>query len=560
MQLRNKHPKGSKPRSRTDSTSRLCNGARAAADQASPGPWPIVDTPLPLRFNATSAGTYFISAVVMGAMEFTRNEPDAVALMTSARSFGNYDLPGALADLIDNSIKAEARNICITCRYNSGDPRVSVLDDGYGMAQEDLHAAMRPASANPLAERSPDDLGRFGWGMKSASFSQCKKLTVISSKNEIVSGAQWDLDHVRDWAMGVLSPQELKEIGAPELYQRPGTEILWSECDRLSENKTIAENDFNDRIVHARNKIALIYHKYLTGKVPKRKPLRISLNGQNIDGYDPFHQEHPATQVLEHETLPVGKGRIEIQPYVLPHYSKITLSEYERLGGEEGFVRNQGFYVYRNHRLIISGEWFRLAKFGDLSQLIRISVDIPNSLDDIWKITIDKTDAQLPVVLKSRLKQIVDGLKKRSARAFRSKGGSIDNDSDETTVWARHAKGGEIHYSINRKHPLVASLLGIEHEKTKHAAMAVLDVIEQSFPVNSFGEDATKRMQEIHQTVPDPHEFRRQVEAAIPLMLHEVGGDFALLAKVMKASEPFSKNWKAVAEILKEKGWSSAES
>ena len=116
-------------------------------------------------------------------MEFTRNEPDAVALMTSARSFGNYDLPGALADLIDNSIKAEARHIKVTCRYNSGDPRVSVLDDGYGMTQEELHAAMRPASANPLAERSPDDLGRFGWGMKSASFSQCKRLTVISSKN-----------------------------------------------------------------------------------------------------------------------------------------------------------------------------------------------------------------------------------------------------------------------------------------------------------------------------------------------------------------------------------------
>jgi Histidine kinase-, DNA gyrase B-, and HSP90-like ATPase len=480
--------------------------------------------------------------------------------MTSARSFGNYDLPGALADLIDNSIKAKARHIKVTCLYNSGDPRVSVLDDGYGMTQEELHAAMRPASANPLAERSPDDLGRFGWGMKSASFSQCKKLTVISRQNGTLSGAEWDLDNVQDWKMGVLSHQELKEIGAPELHEQPGTQILWSDCDRLSEYGTITEDHFNNLIVHTRNRIALIYHKYLFNMVPKRKALTISINGQSIDGYDPFHRDHYATQQLEHETLKVGNARVEIQPYVLPHYSKITLSEYEKLGGEEGFVRNQGFYVYRNHRLIINGEWFRLAKFGELSQLIRISVDIPNSLDDIWKITIDKTDAQLPAILKSRLKQIVDGLKRRSALVFRSKGGRIDSDSDETTVWSRHAKSGEIHYSINRKHPLVASLLGIEHESTKHAAVAVLDVIEQSFPVNSFGEDATKRMQEIHQTVPDPHEFRRQVEAAIPLMLHEVGGDLALLTKVMKASEPFSRNWKTVAEILKEKGWSSAES
>jgi hypothetical protein len=210
----------------------------------------------------------------------------------------------------------------------------------------------------------------------------------------------------------------------------------------------------------------------------------------NIEGYDPFHREHKATQQLELETLKIGKSLVKIQPYVLPHYSKITLSEYEQLGGEEGFVRNQGFYVYRNHRLIISGEWFRLAKFGELSQLIRISVDIPNSLDEIWKITIDKTDAQLPAILKNRLKQIVDGLKKRSARVFRSKGGRIGNDSNETTVWSRHAKNGEIHYSINRKHPLVASLLAVEQDNVRRAVVAVIDIIEQSFPVNSFGEDA----------------------------------------------------------------------
>ena len=124
-------------------------------------------------------------------MEFTRNEPDAVSLMTSARSFGNYDLPGALADLIDNSIKAQARNIWITCLFNVGDPKVTVLDDGYGMTLKELHAAMKPASTNPLAERSPDDLGRFGWGLKSASFSQCKRLTVITNKNGVTSGAEW---------------------------------------------------------------------------------------------------------------------------------------------------------------------------------------------------------------------------------------------------------------------------------------------------------------------------------------------------------------------------------
>ncbi len=89
------------------------------------------------------------------------------------KKLGNYDLAGALADLIDNSINAKAKNIILKCLFNSGDPIIHIIDDGQGMSREELYAAMRPASKNPMEERSPDDLGRFGWGLKSASFSQC---------------------------------------------------------------------------------------------------------------------------------------------------------------------------------------------------------------------------------------------------------------------------------------------------------------------------------------------------------------------------------------------------
>jgi hypothetical protein len=152
----------------------------------------------------------------------------------------------------------------------------------------------------------------------------------------------------------------------------------------------------------------------------------------------------------------------------------------------------------------------------------------------------------------------VDGLKKRSSKVFRSKGGRID--SHETTVWSRFARSGEIHYSINRKHPLLAALLGIDHSETKSAARAVLDIIEQTFPVSAFGEDASQRLTDIHQTETDPHEFKRLVETSLPMMLHEVNGDFSKLSELMKHTEPFSRNWKTVLEILKEKGWSSAKS
>lgn len=99
------------------------------------------------------------------------NPPSASALMATARSFGNYDLAAALSDLIDNSIQANARNVWVNFDPQDDDVTVRICDDGRGMEREVLIEAMRPASRNPEEKRDTLDLGRFGWGMKSASLS-----------------------------------------------------------------------------------------------------------------------------------------------------------------------------------------------------------------------------------------------------------------------------------------------------------------------------------------------------------------------------------------------------
>lgn len=491
-------------------------------------------------------------------VSYINNPPDALSLMTSARSFGNYDLASALADLIDNSLKARARNVDILCLYNSGEPEVHVIDDGHGMSKAELHRAMRPASQNPLEERSPDDLGRFGWGMKSASFSQCKKLTVISKRSGQLSGASWDLDGLDQWQMGVLSAGEIAATVSKDLQKKDGTEITWENCDRLSENGSVSEPEFNALVTYTRNRLALIFHKYLSGQVRGRR-LSMTLNGQTVDAYDPFYSHHNATQALPKEDLYVSKKKIVIQPYILPHYSKLGLAEHENLGGEEGFLKNQGFYVYRNHRLIISGTWFRLARYGELSQLVRIGVDIPNSLDDLWKITVDKSDAQLPAVLRDRLKQIVDGLRKRSSKVHRSKGGRLSSGGS-VAVWQRYARSGEIHYHINREHPLIAALLDGNGEAPKKNVSAALQVIEQGFPVEAFSRDASDRPDDIHQTEGDVRRFRELMEATLPTLLAQENGSFQKLEKVLRNLEPFCSNWKPVEEFLNERGWVDAGS
>ena len=472
--------------------------------------------------------------------------------MMSARSFGNYDLPSALADLIDNSIKAKAKAIRIECRFNGGDPAVRIIDDGHGMPAKELFDAMRPASTNPVHERSPDDLGRFGWGLKSASFSQCTRLTVISKSSGKLSGAEWNLRDVDQWKMGILGDTELAELADAALLKRDGTQVVWTNCDRLSEDGTLSEEEFNRLIVHARNQLALTFHRYLAGEVRGRK-LSISINGVEVAAYDPFYRANAATQPLEFEELRIAKSsRISIQPYILPHYSKLALADYDRLAGEEGLLRNQGFYVYRQHRLIISGTWFRLVRHGELAQLVRVSVDIPTALDAIWKITVDKSDAQLPAALRKRLEQVVGSLRRKSAKVIRSKGGRI-GDRSSIPMWQRHARGGEVRYSINREHPLVAALYHGNDDNP--AVTATLRAIEQTIPVADVGNDVVADVDRINQISSDPREIIQLLEVALAPMLVEASGDTKVLLERLRRAEPFAQNWNLVEDHLRTKGW-----
>lgn len=470
--------------------------------------------------------------------------------MMSARSFGNYDLAGALADLIDNSIKAEARNIWIRCTYNQGDPVVSLRDDGHGMSASELEAAMRPASTNPAEERSPDDLGRFGWGMKSASFSQCRQLVVLTARDNELNGAIWDLDHIDEWTMGVLTGEEAAHMISAPFGSGHGTEIIWRNCDRLSEGRALTSAGFNGIVRHAADRLALVFHRFLEGK-SRRPQLTIHLNGAPLDAFDPFHESHPATRRESLEPLRISGHIVRVQPFILPHYSKLGENEYEKLGGEDGFLRNQGFYVYRNDRLIIHGTWFRLAKFGELSQLVRISVDIPNSMDDMWKITVDKSDAQLPTVLRNRLKQIVDGLKGKSARVYRSRGGRLD-DPSSVSVWSRHARNSEIRYSINRDHPVVARLL---ESDASDEVRALLSLIEQNFPVLAFSNDVSLKPDALSQSGTSREEMKRLLDLTVPRVLADMNGDLERTIEALRKMEPFGGNWPMVEEYIAGKGW-----
>ena len=480
------------------------------------------------------------------------NPPDASALMTSARSFGNYDLARALADLLDNSITAGARSIDITCAHGAGNPEIRVRDNGGGMSAEELRIAMRPASVNPDEERSADDLGRFGWGMKSASFSQCKLLTVVTKKQGSYSAASWDLDDIDGWSMVSYTENEAENLLEEAIPGTTGTELIWQKCDRLSEGSSLTRDQFNEIISHARRRLSLVFHRFIGGKAGARK-MSISLNGTPLDAFDPFHSGHPATQAFPVEAIPVTDGtKVMMKAYTLPHYTKLEKNEYENLGGEEGYVKNQGFYVYRNNRLIIYGTWFRLAKHGELSKLVRISIDIPNSLDSMWKVTIDKSDAQLPSRLRERMKTLVDRFRDSSTRVFRSRGGRI-GDGRTTSVWERYARNQQIEYRLNRSHPLLKALGDALEPVWRSKLGYVLRVIEQEIPIDALFSDASANPQKLNQASTDPDKFREFVRATVPMLLAD-GNSTGEVVEQLRLTDPYASHWPIVERYLTERG------
>lgn len=485
-------------------------------------------------------------------MHYVNNPPPAEALLMSARSFGNYDLPAALADLIDNSIKAKATLVEISFEFRAGDPMVRVTDNGVGMTETELVAAMRPASSDPEKERAVDDLGRFGWGLKSASFSQCKKLTVITrAENSDFCGASWNLDDCANYRMSILGSDDCSALGLPALKDGKGTHVIWENCDRLSENGELSLNAFDSAASDVCDRLSLIFQRFLDGTARHHKKLQIVVNGNQLEPFDPFMRSHSATTAMEIESLNIAGEQVVFRPYVLPHFSKLTPLESERLGGNSGYVRNQGFYVYRNDRLIIHGTWFDLVKYGELSQLVRISLDISSSLDSWWKISVDKSEAKLPSSLKGRILALVKPLRNRSKRVYRSRGGKLDR-FNSGSVWSRYVRNGEVRYRVNRDHPIVATIL----KQDDIGEMAeLLSLIEQQFPVGAFSQDALSRPDDISQVAIKPEQIDDQLNLLAPRLLAELDGDMNLLETTLLEIEPFINFPGIVDRWLREKEW-----
>lgn len=464
--------------------------------------------------------------------------PYAPTLIESTRAIG-YTLEAAIADIVDNSISALASCIDIFF-FPVGDSYIAVLDDGCGMDADALETAMRYGSQNPNEKREANDLGRFGLGLKTASLSQCRTLTVASKRGGCIEARRWDIDHVietHDWSLLVLDSEE--EFDAiPQIEElrklKSGTLVVWQNLDRLKVGALDFSRSMGKKMDDVRNHLSLVFHRYISGELGIKKIL-LRMNNVLVDSADPFLSKRN-TQVMSDEIMNINGSKVVVRPYILPHISNLTSDEIAALGGKEGLRKSQGFYVYRNKRLLVWGTWFRMMRQAELSKLARVQVDIPNELDSLWTLDIKKSTAVPPEEVRNNLDAVIERLAEHSKRTWVFRGKKETHDSI-VHVWQRFkGKQGGSYYTINRDHPLV-EVFEDSPQQIKRNVENLLKAIEDGLPLSSLYLDLNS-----DKPVENEMEISAQaVETLLQDLLAQVSTDTAKVELLdrLAVSEPF---------------------
>ncbi|MFK2818993.1 ATP-binding protein [Flavobacteriaceae sp. LMIT009] len=462
--------------------------------------------------------------------------PEASAMINTFRAFG-YNLRTAIADIIDNSISAKAENIWVEYKWEGKDSWVTITDDGLGMNLEELKLAMTPGSRDPKDDREEHDLGRFGLGLKTSSFSQCKRLTVATKSQGFKFITRcWDLDYVnktKKWSL--LDYVSDKSLANKLEELNSGTTVIWEKMDRLvgnaNKNNEAAMNVFLDEFASVEDHLSLVFHRYM-----EQKKVALYLNGNKLEPWDPFLKQSDGGQLVANESL--DKGQVSVKCYVLPHISKLTIEERKKAKTEEWY-KLQGFYIYRQNRLLLHGDWLGLFSKNEHFKNARILIDIPNKLDHDWKIDIKKATATPSFTVRKDLIRLGKLTRSKASSIHKFRGNQIMLDDtiesfDFQSVWkARKTRDDARHYYINQDHPIIKNLLEKE-TISKKEIKSVLKLIGETTPVESIIQ--------FHSEEPESHELRNTNKEIEPGVLELANIYFSGLLKSGMTREVAIKN------------------
>ncbi len=485
--------------------------------------------------------------------------PKAGAMMEALRGLG-YSTATALADVVDNSISARASEVRLHFDWDGVNSRISILDNGLGMSDAGLEAAMTLGSINPLDERSSSDLGRFGMGLKTASFSQCRRLTVASKKEgSNIICLRWDLDAIADdpelgWRMFEGPASGSESFIEPLDAMCSGTLVLWENMDRVVTPGSDLDH-FADLTDDVESRLAMIFHRLIEGLRPD---FRLFINNRQVSAWDPFMTGHPA---MPWESpiarIKTPSGLVEVQCHVLPHKDRLSEADFHKAGGPEGWISQQGFYVYRNRRLLLAGGWLGLGQGRawnreESHRLARIQVDIPNSADADWKIDVKKSTARPPVFIRSKLTDLAENTRDRARKVFAFRGSptlGLGGEQIEHAWRVEHLRNG-IRYRVSEGHPAIMAVIEACGDR-KDLVRAMLRVIEETVPVQRIWLD-TAENKDTPKTGFDGEPTDAVLEVASILfndLVERKGYSIEDARKSMLRTEPFQKYPLLIAKL-----------
>ncbi|HXI16525.1 MAG TPA: ATP-binding protein [Chloroflexota bacterium] len=445
--------------------------------------------------------------------------PSAARLLESMRDIG-YSFESALADIVDNSISATATDVRIVNDLDvDGHPYLAIVDNGRGMRADELTAAMRHGSRGPREIREAGDLGRFGLGMKTASFSQCRRLTVASRVCGEWAARCWDLDHVvehDEWLLQVLDREAISRLPSLDSLAGDGTLILWQKLDRLDALGPHPDQVYealNAMFGSARRHLALTFHRFIAPEPEDGgRPVAISINGAPLDALDPFARlMRPQSDAHEAELVHMEQGDIVVQAFTLPHHERLSTAQMRDLELGSSLAETQGLYVYRAGRLISSGSWLGMTRQAELTKLLRVRVDVPTSLDTEWSVDVRKSRVRPPIAVRERLKPLVLRMTERARRPYTYRGRRQASGTG-LPLWARVEERGRVRYEISRGHPLVKHVGGTDADAIVEA---LLLAIEATLPLDALFADISAAPQGMGQEALDTAELEQLVAAFV---------------------------------------------
>jgi hypothetical protein len=248
---------------------------------------------------------------------------------------------------------------------------------------------------------------------------------------------------------------------------------------KQEDNKTL--DTFLTVMMKVKNHLSMVFHRFI-----ERKEINIFFQDEKIIAWNPFLQNEPTTQIFPKEII--QNGKVAIEGYVLPHKSKISEKQYKIAEGAKGWNEQQGFYIYRNERLLLAGDWLGLFRKEEHYKLTRIQIDLPNTLDAEWQIDIKKSVASPPLIFREQIKAYALKVRAQAVEVYRHKGKNVKPYQGQKFVplWIDHKRGDKWFFKINREHPLIEKIKKQANNNSVKAIDTLLKFIEETIPTKSI--------------------------------------------------------------------------